>query len=53
MAVNALAAGGDVLIAFVLCFMLQKSRTGFKRFTYLFISLSVLLKVLFISDRTA
>ncbi|KIM76349.1 hypothetical protein PILCRDRAFT_826333 [Piloderma croceum F 1598] len=31
MAVNALAAAGDVLIAFVLCLMLQKSRTGFRR----------------------
>jgi hypothetical protein len=30
MTVNALAAAGDVLIAIVLCFMLQKSRTGFK-----------------------
>ncbi|KIM83937.1 hypothetical protein PILCRDRAFT_818965 [Piloderma croceum F 1598] len=31
MAVNALAAAGDVLIAVVLCYMLQKSRTSFKR----------------------
>jgi len=31
MAVNALAAAGDVLIAAILCAMLQKSRTGFKR----------------------
>jgi hypothetical protein len=30
--VNALAAAGDVLIAIILCSMLQKSRTGFKRF---------------------
>jgi len=29
--VNVLAAAGDVLIAIVLCSMLQKSRTGFKR----------------------
>jgi len=32
MTVNALAAAGDVLIAIVLCTMLQKSRTGFKRY---------------------
>jgi hypothetical protein len=32
MTVNALAAAGDVLIAVVLCFMLQKSRTGFRRY---------------------
>jgi len=31
MVVNVLAAAGDVLIAIVLCIMLQKSRTGFKR----------------------
>ncbi|KAJ7132208.1 hypothetical protein C8R44DRAFT_45007 [Mycena epipterygia] len=29
--VNALAAGGDVLIAAILCFLLLRSRTGFKR----------------------
>jgi hypothetical protein len=29
--VNALAAAGDVLIAIILCSMLQQSRTGFKR----------------------
>jgi hypothetical protein len=29
--VNALAAAGDLFIAFVLCTMLQKSRTGFKK----------------------
>jgi len=29
--VNALAAAGDVLIAFILCWILQSSRTGFKR----------------------
>ncbi|KAG9309796.1 hypothetical protein JVU11DRAFT_10172 [Chiua virens] len=31
MAVNAVAAAGDVLIAIFLCFMLQRSRTGFRR----------------------
>jgi len=31
MSINVLAAAGDVLIAIVLCSMLQKSRTGFKR----------------------
>jgi len=29
--VNVLAAAGDVIIAIVLCYMLQKSRTGFKK----------------------
>ena len=32
MTVNALAAAGDVLIAAILCSILQMSRTGFKRF---------------------
>ncbi|KII89091.1 hypothetical protein PLICRDRAFT_124293 [Plicaturopsis crispa FD-325 SS-3] len=31
MAVNVLAAAGDILIALVLCIMLQRSRTGFMR----------------------
>ncbi|KAF7979920.1 hypothetical protein HWV62_40328 [Athelia sp. TMB] len=31
MTINAIGAAGDVLIALVLCTMLQKSRTGFKR----------------------
>jgi len=31
MTINALAAAGDVLIALVLCTMLQRSRTGFRR----------------------
>jgi len=31
MSINILAAAGDVLIAIVLCSMLQKSRTGFKK----------------------
>jgi hypothetical protein len=31
-AVNAVAAAGDVLIAIVLCTILQKARTGFKRY---------------------
>jgi len=34
MSINILAAAGDVLIAIVLCSMLQKSRTGFKRSDY-------------------
>jgi hypothetical protein len=35
MTINALAAAGDVLIAATLCIMLQKSRTGFKRYVFL------------------
>jgi len=35
MTINALAAAGDVLIAAILCTMLQKSRTGFKRYVFL------------------
>ena len=34
MTVNALAAAGDVLIAAILCSILQMSRTGFKRFVH-------------------
>jgi hypothetical protein len=32
MTVNALAAAGDVAIAFSLCLLLQKSRTGFQQY---------------------
>ena len=41
--VNALAAAGDLFIAFVLCTMLQKSRTGFKKFVVLFSPVSLLI----------
>ncbi|KAF7982623.1 hypothetical protein HWV62_27041 [Athelia sp. TMB] len=44
MTINAIGAAGDVLIALVLCTMLQKSRTGFKRSDTMITKLVILLR---------